>query len=113
MHVLHLAIKNSDSGIFKRGGVVKMLRVMVLVLVVSTSFSGLSFAQSNGDGSISKSQAVKRVKKVENGRVLKVDQTGQIYRVKVLKKSGRVVSVDVDKRSGKVNPSQKKGSSGH
>ncbi|NDV90971.1 peptidase M4 [Alteromonas sp. 345S023] len=87
-----------------------MLRVMALLLVVSTSFSGLAFAQSNGEGSISKSQAVKRVKKVENGRVLKVDQTGQIYRVKVLKKSGRVVSVDVDKRSGKVNPSQKKGS---
>lgn len=84
-----------------------MLRLMALLLVVSTSFSGVALAQADKDEDISKSQAVKRVKKVENGRVLKVDQTRQKYRVKVLKKSGRVVSVDVDRRSGKVNSSKK------
>jgi uncharacterized membrane protein YkoI len=35
--------------------------------------------------------------------VLRVDQSKNKYRVKVLQKSGRVVSVDVDKKSGKVS----------
>ncbi len=51
---------------------------------------------------ISKSQAAERAKQQVNGRVLRVDQTKNKYRVKLLKKSGRVVSVDVDRNSGRV-----------
>ena len=43
-----------------------------------------------------------------SGRVLKVDQSKNKYRVKVLQKSGRVVSVDVDKKSGKVSKKKKR-----
>lgn len=52
---------------------------------------------------INKSQAAERAKQQVNGRVLRVEQTKNKYRVKVLKKSGRVVSVDVDRNSGRVN----------
>ena len=51
---------------------------------------------------LDKAQAAQKAKQATSGRVLKVDQQKNKYRVKVLKKSGRVVSVDVDKKSGKV-----------
>ncbi|MCU7555289.1 PepSY domain-containing protein [Alteromonas sp. ASW11-19] len=57
---------------------------------------------------VSKAQAAARARTEVNGRVLRVEQTRNSYRVKVLKKSGRVVSVDVDKRSGQVKPSNRR-----
>ncbi|MCV2883854.1 PepSY domain-containing protein [Aestuariibacter sp. AA17] len=67
-------------------------------------------AQKQDKASINKAQAAQRAKQVVQGRVLKVEQDSQKYRVKVLQKSGRVVSVDVDKRSGKVTTrNQEKG----
>lgn len=68
----------------------------------------LAVAQQNNDQQIDKTQAANKARKQVNGRVLKVDQQSDRYRVKVLKKSGRVISVDVDKRSGKVNQTNKK-----
>ncbi|WP_137167501.1 PepSY domain-containing protein [Salinimonas lutimaris] len=65
-------------------------------------------AQQDNDHQIDKTQAANKARKQVNGRVLKVDQQSDRYRVKVLKKSGRVISVDVDKRSGKVNQTNKK-----
>nr|WP_232367663.1 PepSY domain-containing protein [Alteromonas pelagimontana] len=70
-------------------------------------------AQQNQDAQsarVDKAQAAERAKQKENGRVLRVDQSRNKYRVKVLKKSGRVVSVDVDKRSGQVQSPQDKDS---
>ena len=55
----------------------------------------------------SKSDAAQRAQQKVNGRVLKVEQKKDAYRVKVLQKSGRVVSVDVDKKSGKVTKDNK------
>ena len=55
-----------------------------------------------------KSEAAKKAQQKVSGRVLKVDQNKNKYRVKVLQKSGRVVSVDVDKKSGKVSQKKKK-----
>ncbi len=55
-----------------------------------------------------KSEAAKKAQQKISGRVLKVDQNKNKYRVKVLQKSGRVVSVDVDKKSGKVSKKKKR-----
>ncbi|MFQ3237140.1 MAG: putative membrane protein YkoI [Paraglaciecola sp.] len=57
---------------------------------------------------INKSQAAQKAQQKYQGRVLKVDQNKNKYRVKVLQKSGRVVSVDVDKTSGKVSNKTKR-----
>lgn len=57
---------------------------------------------------IDKSQAAQKAQQKYQGRVLKVDQNKNKYRVKVLQKSGRVVSVDVDKKSGKVSSKTKR-----
>ena len=83
-------------------------------LIFAIIFSGLctvpvAFAQQvpPKEASLSKSQAAEKAQKQVRGRVLKVEQDRDNYRVKVLKKSGRVVSVDVDKKSGRVKRSEK------
>ncbi|MDF2178819.1 peptidase [Aliiglaciecola sp. CAU 1673] len=48
-------------------------------------------------------EAAQRAAQQVDGRVLKVDDARDKYRVKVLQKTGRVVTVDVDKKSGKVS----------
>jgi len=85
---------------------VNTLRAVALVLTLFIFSGGSAFAQQEKSGELSKSQAVERARQAEAGRVLRVSQTNQKYRVKVLKESGRVVSVDVDKRSGKVKTSK-------
>jgi len=84
------------------------LRILVFcaALALSSVAPAMAFQSSGGD--ISKSEAAERARLAVDGRVLKVEQTSQNYRVKVLKKSGRVVSVEVDKRSGKVKQSKGK-----
>lgn len=67
------------------------------LLLVSTEIAAADPKKS----SLNKSQAAIKAQKKVTGRVLKVDQNKNKYRVKVLQKSGRVVSVDVDKKSGK------------
>lgn len=72
------------------------------------SLSSISIAaQDTETPPKTKSEAAKKAQQKVNGRVLKVVQNNNKYRVKVLQKSGRVISVDVDKKSGKV--SRKKG----
>jgi len=83
-------------------------RALSLVFALLISSVGAAYGQQQQNGEITKSQAAERARNAENGRVLKIDQTKQKYRVKVLKKSGRVVSVDVDKRSGSVKPSKER-----
>ena len=73
-----------------------------LTLAVLLTFSSASLAQDNRGKSINKSQAAQMAQQAVNGRVLRVDQSQNKYRVKVLQKSGRVVTVDVDKRTGRV-----------
>lgn len=58
-------------------------------------------AFAEDDSAKSKSEAAQKAQKRVSGRVLKVDQNKNKYRVKVLQKSGRVVSVDINKKSGK------------
>ena len=55
----------------------------------------------------SKSEAAQQAQQKVNGRVLKVEQKPDVYRVKVLQKSGRVVSVDVDKKAAKQTKEKK------
>lgn len=83
-------------------------RALSLVFALVISSVSVAYGQQQQNGEITKSQAAERARQAESGRVLKIDQTKQIYRVKVLKKSGRVVSVDVDKRSGRVKPSKER-----
>ena len=58
----------------------------------------------NNDKANDKAEAAKRAQAQVKGRVLKVDQSKDKYRVKVLQKSGRVVSVDVDKNADRPKP---------
>lgn len=69
------------------------------LLLISTEVTAADSTQN----SLNKTQAAKKAQQKVNGRVLKVDQNKNKYRVKVLQKSGRVVSVNVDKKSGKVS----------
>lgn len=84
------------------------LRVLVFCAALALSSIAPAMALQSSGGDISKSEAAERARIAADGRVLKVEQTSQNYRVKVLKKSGRVVSVEVDKRSGKVKKSKGK-----
>lgn len=73
-------------------------RLMALIMACF-----LPFAATGADKKpLDKAQAAQKARQATSGRVLKVDQKKNTYRVKVLKKSGRVVSVDVDRKSGKV-----------
>ncbi|MDO6568734.1 peptidase M4 [Alteromonas sp. 1_MG-2023] len=85
---------------------IKTLHAVVLILTLLICGGSNAYAQQEKSGELSKSQAVERARQAESGRVLRVSQTNQKYRVKVLKESGRVVSVDVDKRSGNVKSSK-------
>ena len=86
---------------------IKAWRIIFLVgsiLLVSPITSPAVHAQSAAQKSvqISKTQAAERARQSVKGRVLKVEQGPNAYRVKVLQKSGRVVTVEVDKRTGRV-----------
>lgn len=81
----------------------------IIVCLTTISLSGLSVsAQESKAPPRNKSEAAKKAQQKVSGRVLKVDQSKNKYRVKVLQKSGRVVSVDVDKKSGRVSQKKKK-----
>lgn len=82
----------------------KRLRALTLMLALALSPVAPVVAQ---DAVItSKAQAAKVARSAVSGRVLRIDKIGQVYRVKVLKKSGRVVSVDVNVYSGKATTRQ-------
>ncbi|MFC3096016.1 PepSY domain-containing protein [Alteromonas sediminis] len=51
---------------------------------------------------INQAQAIQQARQRVDGRVLRVDQKNQHYRVKMLQKSGRVVNVDVNRHTGRV-----------
>lgn len=57
---------------------------------------------------VDKNQAVKAVKRQYSGKIIKVSNSSDHYKVRLLQKDGRVVNVKVDKASGKVSSSGKK-----
>ena len=77
----------------------------ILLIVVSTAV--LAEDKKPSPPPQTKAEAAQQAQQKVNGRVLKVEQKPDAYRVKVLQKSGRVVSVDVDKKSGKVTKEKK------
>jgi uncharacterized membrane protein YkoI len=82
---------------------------LIVVCLTAILFAGMpALAQDTKEVPKTKSEAAQKAQSKVNGRVLKVDQNKQKYRVKVLQKSGRVISVDVDKTSGKVSQKKKK-----
>ncbi|MDO6693505.1 PepSY domain-containing protein [Aliiglaciecola sp. 3_MG-2023] len=76
--------------------------VIFLLMAFALSFGGQVSAQEKSNSSIDKAQAAEKVLQKVRGRVLRVNQSKNTYKVKVLQKTGRVVTVDVDKRSGKI-----------
>lgn len=52
---------------------------------------------------ISKSQAAQKAQQAVPGKILKIENRGSFYRVKIHQKSGRVVYVTVDATTGKVS----------
>ncbi|RDV24323.1 peptidase [Alteromonas aestuariivivens] len=79
---------------------------LVCISVLAAPDAHAQQQNGNDNKTIDKAQAAKRAAQKVDGRVLRVDQSANKYRVKVLKKNGRVVSVDVDRRSGQVKPVQ-------
>ncbi|MFA3790112.1 PepSY domain-containing protein [Aliiglaciecola sp. SL4] len=77
-------------------------KLILLLMAFALSFGGQVLAQEKSNSSIDKAQAAEKVLKKVRGRVLRVNQSKNTYKVKVLQKTGRVVTVDVDKRSGKI-----------
>lgn len=87
----------------------RTLQIMGIVTLLALSSVPVMAQQSERQqDTMDRTQAAARAQQQVKGRVLRVDQAGNKYRVKVLKKSGRVVSVDVDKRSGQVRQTQNK-----
>jgi uncharacterized membrane protein YkoI len=84
------------------------IRFIILCLTTLLLGGVPAHAQQDPKAPKTKSEAAKKAQQKVSGRVLKVDQSRNKYRVKVLQKSGRVVSVDVDKKSGKVSKKKKK-----
>jgi uncharacterized membrane protein YkoI len=79
------------------------IRFLIVCLTAISLSSITVYAQDAKIAPKTKSEAAKKAQQKVSGRVLRVDQSKNKYRVKVLQKSGRVVSVDVDKKSGKVS----------
>ncbi|MDO6711873.1 MULTISPECIES: PepSY domain-containing protein [Alteromonadaceae] len=77
-------------------------KLIFLLMTLALCFGGQVSAQETSKDNIDKAQAANRVLQKVNGRVLRVNQSKNTYKVKVLQKNGRVVTVDVDKRSGKI-----------
>lgn len=77
-------------------------KLIFLLIAFALCFVGQVSAQEKSKNSINKAQAAQKAQQKVNGRVLRVDQNKNTYKVKVLQKTGRVVTVDVDKRSGLV-----------
>jgi uncharacterized membrane protein YkoI len=77
-----------------------MRGLLILMLTLALNV-GQVLAQDKRPN-ISAAQAAQKAQQQVSGRVLRVDQSKNTYKVKVLQKSGRVVTVDVDKRSGRV-----------
>lgn len=72
----------------------------ILMLAFCLNMGQVS-AQDNSSN-ISKAEAVAKAQQHVSGRVLRVDQGANTFKVKILQKSGRVVTIDVDKRTGRV-----------
>ena len=83
------------------------IRFLIVCLTAISLSSITVYAQDSKNAPKTKSEAAKKAQQKVSGRVLKVDQSKNKYRVKVLQKSGRVVSVDFDKKSGKVSKKRK------
>ncbi|MFC6440400.1 PepSY domain-containing protein [Bowmanella sp. JS7-9] len=77
------------------------LRVALLVLVCLMSFGQPVMADQQDK--ISQSQAVSLAQRHTSGRILKVEQSRDSYKIKVLKDNGRVVTLRVDKQTGRVS----------
>ncbi|GAC14701.1 PepSY domain-containing protein [Aliiglaciecola lipolytica] len=77
-------------------------KLILLILAFALCFGGQVSAQEKSKDNIDKAQAAQKAQQKVSGRVLRVDQSKNAYKVKVLQKTGRVVTVDVDKRSGRV-----------
>ena len=69
------------------------------LLCLSVSSADLSARQQ---AQISKQQAVKLVKSNYPGKIVKIQNGRQYYKIRVLQKSGRVITLKVDKTTGKI-----------
>lgn len=84
-------------------------RVIACIMLVCALWLGDgSYSHADEQNTLNKAQAVKIAQQKIKGRILKVEQYKNSYRVKMLQKTGRVISVDVDKRSGKVSTGKRK-----
>lgn len=77
----------------------------IFIFLVSTAFfSGFALAELAS----TKAEAAQLAQKKVDGMVLKVEQRGNKYKVKILQSSGRVVSVMIDKKMRESNKQSKK-----
>lgn len=79
----------------------RLLKILIFMTTISLLCSPAMAASAS-----SKAEAARVAQSKTSGRVLKVEQQGNVYRVKILQDSGRVVSVvvkkvDDERRKGK------------
>ena len=72
------------------------------VNVAQAKEKGRQAEQSNKRSKISAQQAASIVKSRFGGKVLKVQSSGNGYRVKLVKPDGRILSVSVDGQTGRI-----------
>lgn len=67
---------------------------IIAVMLFATEVSALSRSNSGGLAT-TKAEAIRQAQQKMPGRVLKVEQLRDVYRVKLLQPSGRVVFVEI------------------
>lgn len=80
--------------------------MFLLACCILVVLSVLAPAHGQQPDVMTKKQAVVQVQQQVPGRVLKITDAGDIYRVKLLQKSGRVITVEINKRTGSITNQQ-------
>lgn len=76
-----------------------LVRAIAVCLMLSCSYSAVAFDDDKAARHVAKTkaEAARKAKRQIKGRVLKVEQRGNTFRVKMLQTSGRVVSIEIRK----------------
>lgn len=74
--------------------------LLALMLVFSGAASAYDDDNAAKNVAKTKAEAARKAQKQVKGRVLKVEQRGDVFRVKLLQESGRVVSIEIKKIPG-------------
>ncbi|WP_018691145.1 PepSY domain-containing protein [Algicola sagamiensis] len=75
---------------------VKANSLIRLFILLVTFYSGAVLAD------IDKTEAVKKVSQAYPGKIVRVQSTGDGFRIRIIQKDGRVITLFVDKKTGAI-----------